>query len=66
MKVLLRSPRQELDVEGPTRVGDLVTSLGFHRDAVLVIVDGRLVTDDVRLPDDATVEIRRVISGGAV
>ncbi len=66
MKVTIRNPRRELEIEGPIRVRDLVSSLGFHRDAVLVIVDGRLVTDDTTITDDADVEIRRVISGGDV
>lgn len=64
MKVLLRNPSREVDVDGPVNVDALVTRLGFRREAVLVIADGELVPGDARLDDSATVEIRPVISGG--
>jgi sulfur carrier protein ThiS len=64
VKVLLRNPRREVDVDGPITVHVLVERLGFRREAVLVISDGELVPGDSRLPDDAVVEIRPVISGG--
>jgi sulfur carrier protein len=65
MKVLLRNPRRELDVDGPVRVDVLLTRLDINRESVLVIVDGTLVPGDELVPNDATVEIRPVISGGA-
>lgn len=49
---------------GPRVVSSLLAELGFNREAVLVIVDGTLVTADARLADSSTVEIRPVISGG--
>jgi sulfur carrier protein ThiS len=64
VKVLLRNPTREVDVDGPIAVTSLVERLGFHRDAVLVISDGELVPGDARLDDSAVVEIRPVISGG--
>ncbi len=64
MKVLLRNPRRELDVPGPTSVVALLQRLEVHRDTVLVIRSGELVPGDAHLADDDVVEIRPVISGG--
>ena len=65
MKVLLRNPRRELDVAGPTTVDRLLRDLDVNPESVLVICGDTLVTKDARLDDDVTVEIRSVISGGA-
>lgn len=65
MKVLLRNPRRELDVPGPTTVHALLNRLELHRDTVLVIRGDTLVPGDGTLDDDDVVEIRPVISGGA-
>ena len=64
VKVQLRNPRREVEVDGPMNVSVLLDRLDIHRDSVLVIRDGELVPGDERLPDDATVEIRPVVSGG--
>jgi sulfur carrier protein ThiS len=64
LRVLLRNPNREVDVDGPVNAGTLVERLGFRREAVLVIADGELVPGDARLADSAVVEIRPVISGG--
>lgn len=65
MKVLLRNPRREVEVPGPTTVGALLARLDCNPESVLVIVGDELVTHDAVLADDASVEIRPVISGGA-
>jgi sulfur carrier protein len=64
MKVVLRNPRRELEVDGPVTVVALLQRLEIDRESVLVISDGTLVPGDARLADDAVIEIRPVISGG--
>ena len=64
MKVLLRNPRREVDVDGPITVAALLQRLGLTPEAVLVIAGDELVPRDARLEDATTVEIRPVTSGG--
>jgi sulfur carrier protein ThiS len=66
VKVLLRNPRREVEVTGPIGVLPLLRQFGYTREAVLVIVDGALVTGDTSIADGSEVEIRPVVSGGAV
>lgn len=65
MKVHLRNPRRELDIDGPVRVHALLERLELNRESVLVIRGDTLVPGDVLLEDSDVVEIRPVISGGA-
>ncbi|MCH2412815.1 MAG: MoaD/ThiS family protein [Actinomycetota bacterium] len=65
MRVELRNPSRELEIEGPLSVVALLQRLDIDRETVLVISDGTLVPGDARLEADAEVEIRPVISGGA-
>lgn len=62
--MLLRNPRREIEVDGPTTVTRLLSILDVNPESVLVIVGDELVTHDTRLAADASVEIRPVISGG--
>lgn len=64
MKVLLRNPRRELEVDGPIRVLALLDRLGLNRESVLVVRADTLVPGDAVLEDGDDVEIRPVISGG--
>ena len=65
MKVLLRNPRREVEVDGVTSMAALLARLDVNPESVLVIVGDTLVTNDAPLDPDAEVEIRPVISGGA-
>jgi len=65
MKVLLRNPKRELEVDGPVRVNALLARLEINRESVIVIRGDTLVPGDAVLEDDDVVEIRPVISGGA-
>lgn len=65
MKVLLRNPRREIEVDGGRSVDRLLDDLGLDREAHLVIRNGTLVPGDARLEDGDTIEVRPVISGGA-
>ena len=64
MKILLRNPRRELEMTGPTTVHALLQKLEISPESVLVIVGDELVTRDARVDDSASIEIRPVISGG--
>jgi sulfur carrier protein len=64
LKVLLRNPRRELDVQGPVRVHALLERLELNRESVLVIAGDTLVTGDELLDVAGVVELWPVICGG--
>ena len=65
MKVVLRNPRREIEVDGAGSVAALLTRLDIVAESVLVIRNDELVTRDAPLAPTDTVEIRPVVSGGA-
>jgi tRNA(Ile)-lysidine synthase TilS/MesJ/sulfur carrier protein ThiS len=65
MNVKLRNPDRVAEVQGPATVRRVLEHLEVNPETVLVIHEGTLVTKDHVLADDAEVEIRPVISGGA-
>lgn len=66
MRVRLRNPDREVEVDGARTVAELLAELTIPAHTVLVLSDGALVTAGHRLAADAVVEVRPVISGGAV
>jgi sulfur carrier protein len=65
MKVTLRNPTREIEINGRRKVHALLTELGLNRESHLVIRNGTLVPGDGELDADDVIEIRPVISGGA-
>lgn len=64
MRVVLRNPRREIEIDGERTVVRLLEELGLDRESHLVIRNGTLVPGDARLAGDDLVEVRPVISGG--
>ena len=65
MKVRLRNPDREVEVDGGRAVGAVLGDLGVNSDTVLVIRAGELITRETRVDEADEIEIRPVISGGA-
>ena len=65
MRVHLRNPDRIETVPGPAAVAEVLAHLDIPPHTVLVLHEGELVTAEHLLGEDAEVEIRPVISGGA-
>lgn len=65
MKVRLRNPKREIEIDGGRTVNHLLDELELPREAHLVICNGTLVPGDARLDERDEIEIRPVISGGS-
>jgi sulfur carrier protein len=65
VKVILRNPRREIDLEGKRRVKELLGELGILPSTVLVIRDNELLTSDAVVGGDDVLEVRPVMSGGS-
>jgi sulfur carrier protein len=66
MQIRLEPQGKQLTVSGRRRVGDLVQSLGILAGTVMVIRGDELLTDDEYVDDSDSIELRAVISGGAL
>ncbi|MFP3913476.1 MAG: thiamine biosynthesis protein ThiS [Actinomycetota bacterium] len=64
MRVILRQPRREVDLEEASRVEDIFRQLELVPESYLAIRDGELLTVDMPVGPDDVVELRPVISGG--
>jgi sulfur carrier protein len=64
VKVILRQPRREVEVDGVSKVADLLKELDVVAESVLVIRGDELLTPDLPLAPDDVIELRPVISGG--
>ena len=64
MKVILRNPRKEIEVDGRRRVKELLVELGILPSTVLVIRGNELLTGDTVVGGDDVLEVRPVMSGG--
>ncbi len=64
MKVVIRHQKREVEVAGHRRVQDVLAELGINPETVLVIRGAQLLTHDVQVGEDETIELRPVVSGG--
>jgi sulfur carrier protein len=65
VKVILRNPRKEIQVDGRRRVKELLVELDILPSTVLVIRGNELLTGDTVVGGDDVVEVRPVMSGGS-
>ena len=64
MKIILRNPRKEIEVDGKRRVKELLVELDILPSTVLVIRGNELLTGDTVVGGDDILEVRPVMSGG--
>ncbi len=65
MKIILRNPRKEIEVDGKRRVKELLVELDILPSTVLVIRGNELLTGDTVVGGDDVLEVRPVMSGGS-
>jgi len=65
-RVVLRNPRREVSIDAPKRVKVVLRDLDLDPDTVLVIRGEDLLTREDVIEENDDIEIRPVISGGAV
>ena len=64
VKVILRNPRREVEIDGKRRVKELLVHLDILPGTVLVIRGDELLTSDTVVGGDDVLELRPVMSGG--
>jgi len=64
MRVVLRNPRREVELDGVRRVSDLFKRLELVSESYLAIRQGELLTTEEIVADEDVIELRPVISGG--
>ncbi len=64
MKVILRNPRREVELQGNRRVKDVLRDLDVLPETVLVIRGDTMITADQLVGADDVIELRPVMSGG--
>jgi sulfur carrier protein len=65
VKIILRNPRKEIEVDGKRRVKELLVELDILPSTVLVIRGNELLTGDAVVGGDDVLEVRPVMSGGS-
>jgi sulfur carrier protein len=66
VRIILRNPRKEIEVDGKRRVKELLVELDILPGTVLVIRGDELLTADTVVGGDDVLEVRPVMSGGSV
>lgn len=62
MKIIYRD--KEWELKGNITMRDAIKKVGLHPEAVLALRDGKLITDDVIVKPDDTIQLIAVVSGG--
>lgn len=62
MKLIYRD--KEWELQGRRRVQDAIKEVGLIPQTVLAVRDGKLLTGDLMLEEDAEIKLVAVISGG--
>jgi sulfur carrier protein len=66
VRVKLRNPDRVVEVTGPKTVRAMLDELGIVPEAVLVIREATLLTRDEAVAPEDELEVRPVLSGGAL
>ncbi len=56
--------KKEQEFPNGTTVEDVIESLGFHKDSVIVLLDDTPIPIDQELEDGAEIKVIPVVSGG--